>query len=147
MTATVEDSPRVTPWHFWVVAVVSLLWNGFGAYDYTMSHLQGETYYRQMGMTDAVIAAMNAYPTWMHAVWAVGVWGSLAGSLLLLLRSRWAFHAFALSALGALGNLIYTATTPVLMQTMGVVMPLVILAIVLFLIWYSQVMTKRGVLR
>ena len=22
-----------TPWHLWVVGVLALLWNGFGAYD------------------------------------------------------------------------------------------------------------------
>jgi hypothetical protein len=27
---------------------VAWLWNGFGGYDYTMSHLQGEAYFRQM---------------------------------------------------------------------------------------------------
>ena len=26
-----------TPWHLWVVGVVSLLWNGFGGYDFIMS--------------------------------------------------------------------------------------------------------------
>ena len=45
MTTTTEaEAPRSTPWHFWVVAVVSLLWNGFGACDYTMAHLQPDTY-------------------------------------------------------------------------------------------------------
>ena len=146
MTATTETG-RSTPWHFWVVVVVAILWNGFGGYDYTMSHLQGETYYRQMGMSEAVIAFMDTYPTWMHAVWAIGVWGSVAGSILLLLRMRWAFHAFVLSLLGAIGNLAYTAVTPGGTETMGLVMPLVIIVVCLFFIWYSWTMTKQGVLR
>src|SRR5690349_9856281 len=107
MTTETMETPRSTPWHFWVVAAASALWNGFGGYDYTMSHVQGEAYYRQMGMTDAQIAYMASYPTWMHAVWAIGVWGSVLGAILLLLRSKWAFHAFAVSFLGALGNLAY----------------------------------------
>ena len=145
---TTADTPaRSTPWHFWVVVVVGLLWNGFGGFDYTMSHLQGEAYYRQMGMSDAVIAYMDTYPSWMHAVWAIGVWGSVLGSILLLLRSRWAFHAFALSTLGALGALIYTFVTPGAAEAMGLVMPLVIVVICLFFVWYSWTMTKRGVLR
>jgi hypothetical protein len=147
MTATVDTPTRSTPWHFWVVAVLAVLWNGFGGYDYTMSHLQGEAYYRQMQMTDAQIAFMDTYPTWMHAVWAIGVWGSVAGTILLLLRMKWAFHAFVLSSLGALGNVIYTAMVPGAAETMGLVMPLVILAVCLFFIWYSWLMTKRGVLR
>ena len=146
---TTADTPaaRSTPWIFWVVAVVSLLWNSFGAFDYSMSHLQGEAYYRQMGMTDAQVALMAAYPSWMHGVWAIGVWGSALGSVLLLLRSRWAFHAFVVSLIGALGNFAYTAATPGFAESMGLVMPMVIIAIVLALIWYSRAMTKQGVLR
>src|SRR5688572_13985635 len=129
MTTETAGSGRSTPWHFWVVAAVAVLWNGFGGYDYTMSHLQGEAYYRQMGMTDAVIAFMDSYPSWMHAVWAIGVWGSVAGSILLLFRMRWAFHAFVLSILGAIGNLLYTAMTPGASEAMGLAMPIVIIAI------------------
>ena len=144
---TTEDQAPAAPWHFWVVAVVSLVWNGFGGFDYTMSHLQGESYYRQMGMSEAVIAFMNTYPSWMHAVWAVGVWGSVLGAVLLVLRSKWALHAFAVSILGAIGNLLYTATTPAAAGVMGIEMPLVIIAICAFFIWYARAMTKRGVLR
>ena len=148
MTTTADTPTRSTPWYFWVVAGLGLFWNGFGAFDYSMSHLQGETYYRQMGMTDAQVAFMDTYPTWMHAVWAIGVWGSALGAILLLLRSKWAFHAFAVSILGAIGNVAYTAMTPGASETMGgLTMPLVILAICLFFVWYSRMMTTRGVLR
>jgi hypothetical protein len=146
MTATVEETPRASvPVHFWIVAVVSLLWNAFGGVDYTMSHLQGDAWYRQMGATDAMITALNAYPTWMHAVWAIGVWGSVLGSILLLLRSRWAFHSFAVSALGAIGALIYQAMNPT--AGMDLIMPAIIVVVVLFLTWYARMMTSRGVLR
>ena len=100
MTAETMTPAARTPWWYWLVAVLSLAWNSFGGFDYTMSHLRGEAYFREAGMTGAQIAALNAMPTWMHAVWAVGVWGSVAGSLLLLVRSKWAFHAFAVSADG-----------------------------------------------
>ncbi|HEX5263925.1 MAG TPA: hypothetical protein VFW13_10390 [Phenylobacterium sp.] len=146
MTAT-TDTSRSTPWHFWVVVVIAVLWNGFGGYDYTMSHLQGETYYRLMHMTDAQIAYMATYPVWMHAVWAIGVWGSVAGSILLLLRSRWAFHAFVLSLLGAIGSVLYTAVSLGAPGGMALAMPLVIVAACLFFAWYAWLMTKRGVLR
>lgn len=148
MTATTEPAPRAAaPWHFWVIAVLSLLWNGFGGYDYTMSHVQGEPYYRQMGMTDAQIAMMNAYPSWMHAVWAIGVWGSVVGSVLLLLRSKFAFHAFGLSAVAAIGALAYDLVTPQAKAAMSPVMPVVIVVVCLFFVWYASTMTKRGVLR
>ncbi|MEW5684423.1 MAG: hypothetical protein AB1942_05865 [Pseudomonadota bacterium] len=149
MTATAETPaarPSV-PVQFWIVSVVSLLWNGFGAFDYSMSHLQGEAYYRAAGMSDAQIALMASYPSWMHGVWAIGVWGSFLGSVLLLLRSKWAVHAFSVSLLGAIGNLAYTALTPAVAKAMGVAMPLVIVAIILLLIGYARAMAKKGVLR
>ena len=37
--ATAHSGP--TPKHLWVVGILSLLWNGYGAYDYTMSHNGG----------------------------------------------------------------------------------------------------------
>jgi hypothetical protein len=147
MTQAIDTGRGATPWHFWLVALIAVLWNGFGGYDYTMSHLQGETYYRQMGMTGAQIAFMDTYPVWMHAVWAIGVWGSVAGTLLLLSRMRWALHAFVLSLVGAIGNVVYTAVTPDASEAMGLAMPLVIVAACLFFIWYSRLMAKRGLLR
>ena len=133
----------------WLVAVLSLAWNSFGGFDYTMSHLRGEAYFREAGMTGAQIAALNAMPTWMHAVWAVGVWGSVAGSLLLLVRSKWAFHAFAVSALGAIVSLVYQLADPATRAAYGamLVMPVIIVLIVLALVWFSRTMTARGVLR
>ena len=148
MTTDTTESGRSTPWWFWVVAVLSLLWNAFGGYDYTMSHVQGEAYMRAGGMSDAAIAFMHAYPTWMHAVWAIGVWGSVAGSILLLLRMRWALHAFVLSLLGAAGSAIHIAATPGGMAAMGgLTFPIIICLVVVLLIWFSWAMTKRGVLR
>lgn len=144
MTTDTMESGRSTPWWFWVVAGIGLLWNGFGGFDYTMSHVQGEAYFRQAGMTDAQIAYYNAYPSWMHAVWAIGVWGSVLGAVLLLARSKWAFHAFAVSILGAIGNVAYLAMHP---GGGGFVLPLVIVAICLFFVWFAWAMTKRGVLR
>jgi hypothetical protein len=152
MTATADTSGQAanTPWHLWMLGAISMLWNGFGGFDYTMSHLRGEAYYRLMGMSDAQIAYLNAMPTWMHAAWALGVWGSVAGSILLLLRSKWAFHAFAVSFLGVIGNLLYSFVLSPGAEANGAggaAFTLVIAAICLFLLWYSWLMTKRGVLR
>src|SRR5690606_34167572 len=96
-----------TPVHLWIVGVVSLLWNGFGGYDFVMSLTRGEAYWRESGMTQAMIDYYNAMPVWMYVPWILGVWGAVLGSVLLLLRMRLAVHAFALSLLGAVLSLIY----------------------------------------
>jgi ribose/xylose/arabinose/galactoside ABC-type transport system permease subunit len=148
---TATDTPRTgAPWHFWLVAVISVLWNSYGGYDYAMSQLKGDAYYQQMHMTEAQIAYMHAYPVWMVAVWAIGVWGAVLGSLLLLLRSRYAVPAFVASLAGFLVSLVYTyllSDGSKVMGQSGMIMQLVILAGCLFFLWYAQLMAKRGVLR
>ena len=90
-----------TPWHLWVVGIVGVLWNSYGCFDFTMTNLKGEEYLRGYGMTEAQIAYFHAMPAWTHVTWAVGVWGGMLGAILLLLRKKWALHAFILSFLAS----------------------------------------------
>lgn len=148
MTDTMKAA---TPWHIWAVGGISLLWNAFGGYDFVMSMTQGEAYWRASGMTDAMITYYNAMPTWMYAPWILGVWGAVAGSILLLMRSRFAVHAFGLSLIGAVVSLLYGAVIskapapPPEMAAMAY-MPYVIAVIAAFLAWYAWTMGKKGVL-
>lgn len=138
-----------TPWHLWVVGGLSLLWNGFGAYDYTMTNLQGDPYLLSMGMTQAQLAYFHEMPAWMTADWAIGVWGGLLGSVLLLLRRRWAVHAFVVSLLAVAMSLVFTFFLSRGAELMAEHMPMqiVVLVIALFLTSYAWTMAKRGLLR
>ena len=151
MTDTTSMTTR-TPWHLWAVGVVSLLWNAFGGYDFIMTTTQGEAYFRASGFDQAMIDYFNAMPGWMYVPWVLGVWGAVAGSILLLLRSRYAVWAFALSLLGAVVSLIYGQfinPMPELPPAMAMMkyMPYVITLIAAFLAWYAWTMAKKGVLR
>jgi len=91
-----------TPWHIWLIGVVSLLWNTGGAFDYVMAHVSPDTYLAQV--TPEQRAYFEGFPAWATAFWALGVWGALAGSILLLMRSRLAALAFGVSLIGLLAN-------------------------------------------
>jgi hypothetical protein len=152
MTITMESGSARSraPWHLWVVGLVGLLWNGFGAYDYLMTNIQGDAYMRSMGMTDAQIAYMGAMPAWMTAVWAVGVWGAVAGTILLLMRSRWSVHVYAVSLAALLVSLVYAyalSDGARVMGQMGMIMNLVVTAGAVFFLWYAWTMRRRGALR
>lgn len=140
-----------TPWHLWLVGVLSLAWNGFGAFDFVQTTTRGEAYMRESGFDDAMIAYYNAMPNWMYAPWIMGVWGAVLGSILLLARSRWAVHAFVVSLIGAVVSLIYSKMIdppplPADMPQMAV-MPFIIVAVAALLAWYAWTMAKKGVLR
>lgn len=145
-----DTMKAATPWHLWAAGVISLLWNAFGGYDFVMSVTQGETYWRASGMTDAMIAYYNAMPTWMYVPWVLGVWGAVAGSILLLMRNRLAVPAFALSLLGAVGSLAYGLANPMppLPEAMAMMsyMPWVIVGIAAVLAGYAWTLGKKGVL-
>ncbi|MEZ5994671.1 MAG: hypothetical protein R3C25_02865 [Hyphomonadaceae bacterium] len=145
-----EAAATRTPWHLWAVGILSLLWNSYGCYDYTMTQTGGEAYLRQVGMTDGQIAYFAAMPVWMTAVWAIGVWGALAGSVLLLLRSRWAVTVFVASLAAFVLSLVYAYGLSnggdVYGQT-GLIMNGVILAACLFFLWYAWRANKQGLLR
>jgi len=150
MTAT-ADAPRASaPWHYWVVTALALLWNAFGAYDYFMTKTGGDAYLKTMGETAPQIAHMHAYPVWMTANWAIGVWGGLLGALLLVARTRYAFHVFLVSLAAVLVMLVYTyllSDGGKVMGQQGTLFNLLILALSLLFTGYSRAMAKRGVLR
>lgn len=133
--------PKV-PWHLWAVGVIATLWNGFGCTIYYLAMIRDPETLAQA--PPEMVAALDAAPTWSHAVWALGVWGGLLGSLLLLARTRWAVSAFAASLAGLIGTAIYEV-----MYAVPVNLPqtIAIWGVALFLMFYSLRMKARGVLR
>jgi len=96
------------------------------------------------------LAHYGAYPAWVHAAWALGVWGAVLGSLLLLLRQRFAAWAFALSLLGLAGTAFYQVTSEQPEWVTGgssTVISIVIWSIATFLLIYAVSMKNKGVLR
>lgn len=138
-----------TPVHLWIVGVFALVWNAGGAYDYVMTQTQNADYLAML--TEAQQAFLDNGPAWFEAAWATGVWFSLLGAVLLLLRSRFAGGAFAISLIGLIVSSVYSfgiADPGSLdMMTAGQAGFTAAIYIVLILLWvYSRAMTRRGVL-
>lgn len=143
-----------TPIHLWIVGIIALLWNGFGCFDYFMTRTRGAAYIESMMHTadgEAIVAYINAFPIWAAAGWGIGVWGGLAGAILLLMRHRWAVPVLLASLVGAIVGIVYQLANPsgIPELSMGVnsVMPYVIIAIALGLFVYARAMRIKGVLR
>lgn len=143
-----------TPAHLWIVGILALLWNAFGCYDYVMTRMRNVDYLASM-MPDvdpnATLAWVDGFPIWAQFGWGLGVWAGLAGSLLLIIRSRWAVWGLGLSLVGAVLGLGYQILmAPPLAGAEGAVfkiMPFVIILIALGLFLYARAMEKKGVLR
>lgn len=138
-----------TPLHLWIVGGLSLLWNAFGAFDYTMTNLRDPGYLANF--PPDMMTVIDAMPVWATAAWAFGVWGALLGSVLLLMRSRYAVAAFALSLLGLAAGTLYQWTMPNRPEWMNepsmIGMNALIWAAAIGFLLYALAMRRKGVLR
>lgn len=139
-----------TPIHLWIVGILSLLWNAGGAMDYVMTQFRVPSYIAQL--PPEFLTYIEGFPSWFQATWAIGVWFSVLGSLLLLMRSRLAVGAYLLSLGGLIASSVYTyilADNPMMaqMNTLALVFTVAI-PVLLVLQWvYARAMVRRGVLR
>jgi hypothetical protein len=88
---TTHDSDRKTPWHLWTVGVLTLLWNGSGAYTIMMAQA-GEL----ANLSADEVAYYAAQPTWYVILVDVAVTAPLLAGIALLFRSRFAVMLFAI---------------------------------------------------
>jgi hypothetical protein len=143
-----------TPAHLWIVGILATLWSCFGAYDYSMTRMRNTDYIRSaMPGVDpnAALAWVDSMPMYAQIGWGVGVWLGLLGSILLLLRSRWAVWSLGLSMVGAIVSLGYQiALAPPLAGADGPMMkamPYIVILISIALFLYARAMEQKGVLR
>ena len=130
---------------FWVIAVVALNWNLMGVIAYLA----------QAYMTEEALAALpeaeraiNAnYPTWATAAFAIAVFGGAIGCILLLLRKKMASTLFIVSLIGILVQMTYNFMMSKAAEVYGpggMIMPVMVILIGFFLVWYSKQSTTKG---
>jgi hypothetical protein len=151
MATTIDGHRSATPVHLWIVGLLATLWNAFGCYDYLMTRMRNTDYLKSM-MPDvdpnAMLAYVDSMPVWAAAGWGLGVWMGIAGSLLLLTRSRHAVWTLGLSFVGAVVGIGYQQMNPMtgISGGMATVMPIVVIVVALALFLYARAMARKGVL-
>ena len=147
MSDTVLGHKAKTPWHLWGVGVLSLLWNAIGAFDYFMTQTRNDAY---MGrFTAEQLDFFYSFPVWMTAAWAIAVWGSVLGSILLLCKMKIALPVFVISWIGMIANSVYMYVIEDATAVTGfgaIIFSGVIFVIGFLLILYARAMSRRGVL-
>ena len=139
--AAVESGAAKVPSSFWIVAVLGLLWNCFGAYLYMLARLDPVT--ALAGADPAMRDYVANQPIWANIGYGLGIWGSFFGSVAMVLRSRHAVPLFLISFVGA--------AVSHLGQAMAGVIPIplatVIMVVIAFLWWFARRSQATGILR
>lgn len=138
---------RKTPIWFWIVAVLAVVWNFGGVFDYVMT--QTNDAYLE-GFPPEQIAYFTGFPSWYVAIWASAVHAAFFASLALVLRMKIAFPLFAASLVLFVANTIYIyGFTPALdmMGVGGSVFSAFIFLSLIALTWLSRWAIRAEILR
>ena len=135
-------STAKVPLSFWVVAGLGVLWNGFACLGYWLTATHNPAAMAQASAE--MVEALNRTPTWAMAAWGLAVGAALAGSLLLVLRRRWAVPAFIVSVVGLLILTVYQVASNMPMSLFQIV---TLWLVALFLLRFSSSEAGKGLLR
>jgi hypothetical protein len=141
-----ENSTKKPTTVFWVIGIIALLWNisGVGAY-LAQAFMSDEAL---VLLSEAEQAYYNGVPTWVTAAFAISVFTGLTGCIALLMKNKIASLLFVISFIAVIIQFVYNFYIQEFMEVTGATigMPIVIIIIALFLIWYSKSCEKRGVI-
>ena len=144
-TAVRNAAGAKTPWHVWVVGILSLLWYLSGAYVIMLA--QHGTY---PGLPADEAAYYAAKPLYLELIADIALLAGIAGSVALLMRRAWAVPLYAvLAAAVLLGHALELAggTSRAFANQGAMIATVVILAWAVLNWLHARAMQRRGVLR
>ena len=127
------------PTSFWIVAVLAVIWNIMGVYQYYLGTFELESF-RDMVSAEE-FAIVEAMPAWYGIVFAIAVFSGLVASILLLARKKFAVPLFAISLITVLIIEFYWLLGTEIIAVSGpkvAIMPIIVIAIAIFLYFYSK---------
>ena len=132
------------PWHLWVVAVLTLLWNGTGAATIVMAQTGS-----RLDMEPHEIAYYANQPLWFALATDLATFAPIAGAVALLVRHRAAAWLFATSLAAVVFNNAYDVAAGTSMAIAdsgwrGLTLAVIVIALLQFV--YAWRMRQRGVL-
>lgn len=135
-------------WPYWAIALLSLAWNAMGALDFAMTASRNLAWLAQA--SPDLIDWLDSMPDWAMLPWAAGTLGAFAGSCALVLRSRLAVPAFAVSLAGLAGLHAWQASAGVPTSLSGpgnLAFKVALWIVAIALLWYALRQRRHGVLR
>ena len=146
MNATAAGRLGKIPTWFRVVAVAGLLWELFGVAMYLMhvGILPNDT----SQMSEAEQSLMASSPTFVTALFAIGVFAGAIGALGLVMRRRWARPVLIVSLVAVVlqfGSWLLLTDAIAVVGPTVFVMPLIIVLVALALVWLAGMAGQRVV--
>lgn len=133
-----------TPVWFRVVAIIAVLWNAMGVWQY-LGHVGVVAPMQPMTPEQATLAA--TVPAWVIGAFAAAVFSALLASLLMLIGKALARPLFLLSLVcivAQMGWTLFVSNARAVEGNMALIMPLVVTGLAALFYWASSTGVKRG---
>jgi hypothetical protein len=130
---------------FWIISVIALIWNLMGVMSYIMHVTMTQETLQALPVEEQ--ALYTNIPTWATAAFAIAVWGSTLGCILLLLRKKFATPVFIVAFIAIVVQMVHQLFINKTIEVYGpggMIMPVMIILIGIYLIWYSRSATAKG---
>ena len=132
---------------FWIVAGLLLVWALIGDVVY-LSQVTADL--TMLAKTDPIAArAFAGVPTWVWSAYAIAVWVATAAAIALLLRRKLAVPLYALSLAAVLVQFSWTFFVDTVIAEKGpaaAFLPVTIIVLAVFSLWYARRKASQGVL-
>jgi len=142
MNESVTNKP---PGLFWAIGGAALVWNLLGIVAYVgQVSMSAETL---AAMPEAERALYENVPAWVTAAFAIAVNAGAVGCLLLLLRKGLAVPLLVLSLIAAVLQMFHSVVLTEAVSVMGaraIIMPVIIIGICAYLVWFAMDAKKKG---
>lgn len=139
---TTTNKPKTL---FWVIAVLALLWNFMGIFQFIGPIFFPEAIFE--GYSQEAIDMFKSFPSWYTVVFGIATISGLLASIMLLMRKKIAVFLFLVSMIAVFiveGYYIFgTKATEVLGQA-AIYMPIFVIICSIFLYFYSKGAARKG---
>lgn len=130
---------------FWIIGVLALIWNGLGIHGYIQQAYNTEGFQSQY--PEEHLEIMANQPAWLTAAFAIAVFSSTIGCLLLLMKKKRANLLLKIGLLAVIPQTIYKSFISEgipYYSSFEYSMLFMIPIIAIFLVWYSNNSIKNG---
>ncbi|GER59284.1 hypothetical protein [Patiriisocius marinus] len=139
------NTTKNVPKSFLIVGILALLWNLMGMYQFYLGNYELESL--RASVSPEEFSIMESLPQWYSILFGIAVLTGVVGAILLVLKKKVATLFFMISLLTVLIIEIYWLLATNIMEVSGnsvVIMPLLVIAVAIFLYFYSKGAAGKG---
>lgn len=140
-----EESSSKLPNAFYIISGAALVWNLIGVMFYVMQVTMTQEAMNELPEAQRML--IENTPAWATSAFAIAVNGGALGCLLLLLRQSWAIPVLIVSLAGIVVQMVHSIVIANSIEVYGpgsMIMPVMVIVIAVFLVWYAKGAKERG---